>query len=77
MFVFDNEPRNEDTVKRMQKVLEKGAKIVVWPNSIQSKDVNDMILKEGLSVEQVEKIIDKNTYAGLAATLAIQYWKKV
>jgi hypothetical protein len=77
VFVFDNEPRNEDTVRRMQKVVERGAKVVVWPDSIKSKDVNDMILKEGMTVEQIERIIDKNTYAGLAATLAIQYWNKV
>jgi transcription elongation factor Elf1 len=76
VFVYDNEPRNEQIIDRMHKVVDKGCKICIWPEQLGWKDVNDMILG-GLSVDQIKKFIDDNTYDGLKATLAITKWKKV
>jgi transcription elongation factor Elf1 len=76
VFVYDNEPRNEQIIDRMHKVVDNGRKICVWPEQLGWKDVNDMILG-GLTVDQIKKFIDDNTYDGLKATLAITKWKKV
>jgi len=76
VFVYDNEPRNEQIVDRMFKAVEQGHKISLWPEQIGWKDVNDMVLG-GLSVDQIKKLIDDNTYDGLKAKLAITNWKKV
>ncbi|MBT9159061.1 MAG: hypothetical protein DDT26_00310 [Dehalococcoidia bacterium] len=77
VFVFDNEPRNPDTVARMEKAAAKGGSVVVWPSKVKSKDVNQMILAETLTAQQILSIINCNTYAGLAATAAIQHWSKL
>jgi len=66
LYIFDNEPRNKEIVNRMYKVIEKDYDIVIWPDDIQLKDVNDMIMN-GTSASELEDIISKNTYNQLAA----------
>lgn len=76
VFVFDNEPRNEQIVDRMYKTIEQGHKIAIWPQQIGWKDVNDMVLG-GLSVDQIKSLIDNNTFEGLQAKMTITNWKKI
>ena len=75
-YIFDNEPRNKEIIKRMYKVIEKDFNIVIWPDDIQLKDVNEMIMN-GLSPAKVEDIISRNTYRQLSALTKITQWKKV
>ena len=75
-YIFDNEPRNKEIIKRMYKVIEKDFNIVIWPNDIQLKDVNDMI-KSGMTKDEVADIISNNTYSQLSALTKLSYWKKV
>ena len=75
-YIFDNEPRNKEIIKRMYDVIEKDFNIVIWPDDIQLKDVNEMIMN-GMSISKVENIISKNTYRQLEALTKISYWKKV
>jgi hypothetical protein len=75
-YIFDNEPRNKEIIKRMYNVIEKGFNIVIWPDDIQLKDVNDMIMNK-MSISKVETIISKNTFRELEALTKLSYWKKV
>jgi hypothetical protein len=72
-FIYDNEPRNKEIVRRYEKCISNGEKIVIWPKAIQQKDINDMVLA-GLSVMDVLKL---NTYKGLEAKIKLNEWKKV
>ena len=36
-YIFDNEPRNKEIIKRMYDVIEKDYNVVVWPDNIQLK----------------------------------------
>lgn len=74
-YIFDNEPRNIEIVKRMYKVLEKNYNIFIWPNTLQSKDVNDLVMS-GLTVLEIQSIISKNTHTGLSALSELNNWKK-
>jgi len=76
VFVYDNEPRNVEILKRIEKTIDEGHKICLWPEQIGWKDVNDMVLG-GLTVDQIKKLIDDNTYQGLEAKLALTNYKKV
>lgn len=76
VFVFDNEPRNKEIVKHMSKAMATGKKICIWPNTMQQKDINDMILS-GLSSQDLMNIITSNTFSDLKAQLQFQLWKKV
>ena len=75
-YLFDNEPRNNEILKRMYGVVEKDYNVVVWPNEIQPKDVNDMIMS-GLTKAEVSDIIHKNTYSKLSALTYLNEYKKV
>ena len=73
IYVFDNEPRNREIVNRISKTIDRGDKVVIWPTSIEQKDINDMVLT-GLNVIDVLK---SNTYSGLEAKIKFNNWKKV
>lgn len=73
--VFDNQPRNKEIVKLMLHCAEEQYRMVVWPESVTEKDINEMVLC-GLSLDGVKQSINKNTFEGLALKLAINNWKR-
>lgn len=73
--VYDNEPRNKDIVKKVEKTIEAGYRVCIWPTSIEHKDINDMVLA-GYTPEQVKDIIDDCTYSGPTARLHFAIWRK-
>lgn len=76
VLVFDNEPRNKDICKIMDKAIEDHFSICVWPEMIQEKDINEMILS-GFTYEEILDIIDKNTFVNLRAKMEYIQWKKI
>ena len=68
---FDNEPRNREIVERINKAINRGDKVVIWPNNIVQKDINDMVL----SGHHVQDIVESNTFQGLQAKLNLQTGK--
>jgi hypothetical protein len=75
VFVFDNEPRNKEIINRMERMIDRGYKVCIWPSKIDVKDINDMVLS-GFSTASVELMIDQNTYDGLRGRLALAEWRK-
>ena len=73
IWVFDNEPRNRENINRISKTIDRGDKVIIWPNHIVEKDINDMVL----SGHDVENLVESNTYKGLEAKLKLKSWKKV
>ena len=74
-YIFDNEPRNKEIIKRMYDVIEKDYNLVVWPDDMRHKYINDMILS-GMSKAEVQTIISNNTFAQLEALTKLSYFKK-
>ena len=73
VWIYDNEPRNTEIVRRIQSKIESGESVVIYPNSVTKKDINDMVLS-GLDVQSM---IESNTYSGLEAKLKFTTWKKI
>jgi DNA-directed RNA polymerase subunit RPC12/RpoP len=73
VFVYDNEKRNKEIVNRMEKVISDGHSIIIWPDDLKEKDINDMIL----SNLPVMEIVKNNTYKGLQAKAKFIGWKRV
>lgn len=74
VYVYDNEPRNVQIVKKMEQIVSKGYNIVIWPSSIVGvKDINDMVL-QGYDPKGMVK---QFTFKGLEAKLKLMEWKKV
>ena len=76
IFVFDNEPRNKDICKIMDKAIEEHFQICIWPEMVKEKDINEMILA-GFTAEELVDIIDKNTFVNLRAKFEFIQWKKI
>ena len=74
--ILDNEPRSREIIKRMENLIENNYELVIWPDSIPHKDINDMILA-GMTSDDVQKIIKQNTYNGLLATARLSAWKRI
>ena len=74
-YIFDNEPRNKEIIKRMYDVVEKDYNLVVWPDDMRHKDINDMIMN-GMTKLEVQTLISKNTFAKLEALTKLNYYKK-
>ena len=72
VYVYDNEPRNEQITSRIERHIKAGDRVVIWPHGIKEKDVNDMIL----SGHPVQQIVQDCTYSGLTATLKLNDWRK-
>ena len=73
VWIYDNEPRNREITNRISKTIDSGQSVVIWPESIDDKDINDMVMS-GLDVQSV---IESNTYSGLEAKLKFNTWKKI
>ena len=76
VIVYDNEPRNKETIKKLDKAIMQGYNVCIWPENLEHKDINDMYLA-GLSSDFIKHIIDTNTHRDLAAKLALTKWGKV
>jgi hypothetical protein len=76
ILVYDNEPRNKDICRHMEKAIEEHYRILIWPEMIEEKDINDMVLN-GFSPDEIQDIISKNTFQNLRAKIEFINWKKV
>jgi hypothetical protein len=74
--IMDNEPRNKEIVKQLDKYINLGYNVCMFPDTVQQKDINDMILS-GKSVDEVLNIINTNTTSGMEAKLKFADWRKV
>ena len=73
IWVYDNEPRNREIVNRLERSINRGDQVVIWPSNIKEKDVNEMILAK----HNICDIIKTNTFSELKAKLQLNLWKKV
>ena len=73
VYTYDNEPRNGEIVSRIERCIDRGDRVVIWPSTIIEKDINDMIL----GGHNVRSIVESNTYSGLEAKVKFTNWKRV
>ena len=50
--------------------------MVLWPDDVKEKDINDMILS-GRTKDEVQTIIQNNTYQGNMAKIKFATWRKI
>jgi len=71
IWVYDNEPRSRQIRDKISQSIDRGDRVVIWPSSIEDKDLNDMA-NSGINVESV---VQSNVYQGLKAKLQLSNWK--
>lgn len=75
VIVLDNEPKNKDICSIVDKAIDLGYNVCIWPQHIVQKDINEMVLS-GVKPEDVKLTIDCNTVSGLEAKMKLTHWKK-
>ena len=73
VYAYDNEPRNKEIVGRIERCIRDNKRVVIWPNNIKQKDINDMVM----AGHDIMPILEFNTYSGLEAQVQFNNWKKV
>ncbi len=76
VIVYDNEQRSKETAQKIQKAIYAGYSVCIWPENLDSKDINEMALA-GMSKEFIQHVIDQNTYKDLAASVRLKQWTKI
>ena len=71
--IYDNERRNREIVRNMEKAIDSGFKVVIFPDNIEQKDINDM----WLAGVEVNRIIKENTFKGIEAKMKFTAWRRV
>lgn len=72
VLIFDNQPRNKEVCKIIEKNIDLGYNVVIWPQGIEEKDVNEMILAN----RNVKCLVDTNIVSGLVAKAKFMAWKR-
>jgi len=72
IFIFDNEPRNKEICKRLERFIYEGYTVACWHPSIREKDINEMFLagKDPLICVSI------SLCKGLEAKLKMNEWRK-
>ena len=76
ILIPDNEPRNKEIVKQIERFINDGYSVVLWPEYVKEKDINEMIVS-GKTKTEIQKIINENVYSGIKAKAQFVFWKKV
>ena len=72
VLVFDNQPRNKEVCKIIEKNIDLGYNVVIWPQTIEEKDINHMVI----AGRDVKQVVRKNVYQGLTAKAKFMAWKR-
>ena len=73
--VPDNEPRNKQVCQNVERMIDRGFKVCLWPTNCNFKDINEAILN-GYSVDDLTEIIKQNTVQGMVGKIKFKLWKK-
>jgi transcription elongation factor Elf1 len=76
IYIPDADKRNPHIVKGIQKLIDRGLKVCLFPDDAPGKDIN-MIIESGYSFESLMKMIHNSVYQGLTAKLKFNSWSKV
>lgn len=78
IWVLDSECRHPDTIKRMEKLIDAGETVCFWDAAPwKSKDINDMVAKEGADPKDITEYILNNSESGLMAKLRMSKFCKI
>lgn len=79
IYIPDNQYRNAQVCDGIQKMIDSGVKVVLFPPEVPWKDINDMVhpAKGNMTKQQLYQLIAGNVYQGLAASLRFADLRRV
>uniref|UniRef100_A0AAU8KY14 DNA primase n=1 Tax=Serratia phage Kevin TaxID=3161161 RepID=A0AAU8KY14_9CAUD len=77
IYIPDNQYRNREVCRIIDKIINSGVKVVLFPPNIPWKDINDMVTEGGMSTADIMMLMAKNVFQGLSAQLRFADLRKV
>lgn len=77
VYVSDNEPRNAEIVKIVNGLINNNKSVALLPECYTGMDINDLVLKGGMTPQEAKDLIDSCVVSGVSAKLKFSMWKKV
>ena len=75
IIIVDNQPKNKEVCNIINRYIKAGRRVVIWPDNILEKDINEMVLA-GVQPVNMEDIISNNVFQNLEAELKFINWRK-
>lgn len=75
ILVADNEPRSKIIVRNIERYIEEGYKVFLWPSSWKCKDINQAV-QEGVDAGSIERMILNDSASGMKARTKLAFWRK-
>ena len=72
VMIVDNQPRNKDVCRVLDKIIDRQYNVVIWPQTLVEKDINEMV-ENGIDAV---KLVKDNTFTGLVAKMKFVEWKR-
>lgn len=75
--VYDDEPRNATICSKIEKAINMGYRVCIWPKRFsdhERKDINQRVLA-GESPEDIRQMIELNSYVGMTAKCKLTAWR--
>ena len=69
VYCLDNDQSN-DTLKKMNRLVDNGEHILIWPDDVGEGDVGEMV-ENGWSPNDIMSVINKNAFSGFKAKVKI------
>jgi hypothetical protein len=76
VLIFDNEPDNKFTKKRIEKAVADDYSVMIWPKWIKSKDINQTVIDYKIGTKEVDALIKSHTFKGLQAQMILNEWSQ-
>ena len=78
ILVYDNDSRNKNLVKLVERSIQNGRKVLIWDNKFKpTEDINDIYNNYNMSSTELTQYIISNAFSGLMAELKFTEWKKI
>lgn len=75
VYVLDIERRHQDTHSRLSNLISMGEKVVLFDKcEWEGKDINDLLLKNDVTIEEVEEYMHNNIVSGWDARVRFDNW---
>jgi hypothetical protein len=76
VYVPDADYRNKEVVSIIQKMVNSGRPVCLFPHSLEGKDINNYI-ENGMTQDELMLMIEENTFGGAELALKFSMWRKV
>lgn len=77
VYIPDNQYRNWQICTGIEKIIDSGKKICLFPPEVAHKDINDMVTKGGMTQGDLLKLVGANIFQGLKAKMRWADLRKV